>query len=93
MRTARAARRSGVARLHECLARLANRQERRRGRRQGGQVAGGGVLGWALNRSTVSFAAVDGGLPLVLAGAFAHQVLVPTVRRTATLPCGGWSSL
>ena len=59
---------------------------------QGGQLAGGGVLGWALNRSTVSFAAVDGGLPLVLAGAFAHHVLVPTVSRTATLPCGGWSS-
>jgi len=61
-------------------------------RAQGGQAAGGGVRGWALNRSAASLAAVVGGFPLVLAGAFAHHVRGPTLNRTATAPCGGWSS-
>jgi len=43
-----------------------------------------------VNLSTRSFEAVDGGLPLALAGASAHHArLVPSCSCTAMRPCDG----
>jgi len=39
--------------------------------------------------STVSLRVVDGGLPLVFAGASAHRPPGPSRTRTPTLPCCG----
>ena len=41
----------------------------------GGQLEGGGVFGSATNLSTVSLRAVEGGFPVALAGALAHQAI------------------
>ena len=47
-----------------------------------------GVFDWPTNLSTWSFAAGDGGLPLVFAGASAHQAgAAPSWSRTAMLLC------
>src|SRR5262245_7715091 len=55
-----------------------------------GHVAGAGVRRAPENLSTLSVFAVDGGLPVALAGVSAHQRSpVPIVRRTAIRPCDG----
>ncbi len=72
--------------LHERSARRAPARDR-------GQTAGAGVFGWASKRSGRSYFAVDGGLPLVRAGASAHHPSEnPSRTRTATRPWAASSS-
>jgi hypothetical protein len=58
-----------------------------------GHAAGAGVFGCPTNNPGRSCVAVEGGLPLTLAGAAAHQAKGPRKRSTATLPCRGSSSV
>ncbi len=56
-----------------------------------GHPPGAGVFGCAVNFPGRSFLAVDGGFPLVFAGASAHQATSPENILTATRPCAGSS--
>jgi len=54
---------------------------------------GGGVFGCPVNFPGRSFLAVDGGLPLVFAGASAHHAASPEEILTAMRPCADSSRL
>jgi|GEM_PF-1328646 DNA-binding PadR family transcriptional regulator len=73
--------------IETCLASL------RPGQGGEGHAAGAGVFGCATKSPGRSCAAVEGGLPLALAGAAAHQEKGPRKRSTAMLPCRGSSSV
>lgn len=73
--------------IETCLASL------RPGQGGDGHAAGAGVFGCPTNNPGRSCVAVEGGLPLTLAGAAAHQAKGPRKRSTATLPCRGSSSV